>query len=137
MSQENVEVIRSGIEAFNREDIGALAAVSADDLEIHPATETALLGEEQAPYRGTEAWSTYFAVMRETWQVWRIEDAEVFDAGDDRVAAVFRITGTGRESGAPVEHQVGIVYTLRGGKVRRLDGYLDPRRALEAVGLRE
>jgi hypothetical protein len=32
---------------------------------------------------------------------------------------------------------VGIVYTLRGGKVRRLDGFLDPQRALEAVGLRE
>jgi ketosteroid isomerase-like protein len=47
------------------------------------------------------------------------------------------IVGTGKRSGAPVEHEIGVAYTLRNGKLLRLRSYANPAEALQAVGLRE
>jgi ketosteroid isomerase-like protein len=88
-------------------------------------------------YRGPEWWVSYFARMDDTWEDWKGEHFRVFDAGDDRVAAVFRMVGTGKSSGARVERAVGIAYWIRDGKIWRLRSYLDPLEALEAVGLSE
>jgi len=135
MSQENVEVVHRAGEAFNRHDAEALAAMSDDDLEFLPALASVETGG--LAYRGPKAWGAYFARMDEMWDDWRIEDLEVFDAGGDRVAAVFRLVGTGRASGVPVDHRIGLAYRFRNGKLWRMRSYLDPAEALEAVGLRE
>jgi ketosteroid isomerase-like protein len=45
--------------------------------------------------------------------------------------------GTGKQSGAPIDQEVGIAYRIRAGKLWRMRSYLDPDEALEAVGLRE
>jgi ketosteroid isomerase-like protein len=136
MSQDNAEVVRRGLDAFNDADSEALAALSDDDLEISPATETGVEGGEHA-YRGKDAWASYFAHAHEVWDDWRIEAAEVFEADDDWVVAVFRVIARGAGSGAPVERSRGIAYKLRGGKISQVRGYLDPREALEAVGLQK
>ena len=135
MSQSNAEVVRRGLDAFNRADSEVLAALSDDDLEIAPATETGVEGGGHA-YRGKDAWASYFAHAHQVWEDWRIEDAEVFEADDDWVVAVVRVVARGAGSGAPVEHWRGIAYKLRGGRIARVRGYLEPREALEAVGLR-
>jgi ketosteroid isomerase-like protein len=136
MSQENVEVVRRGLEALNRDDSEELVALSDDDLEIAPATEIGVEGRAHG-YRGKDAWANYFAHAHEIWDEWRIEDAEFFQADDDWVVAVFRVVARGAGSGAEVEHSRGIAYKLRGGKILRVHGYPDPRDALEAVGLQE
>ncbi len=66
MSQENVEIVRTLIEVFNRRDLKALADASREDLEIVSALSAAHLGPSS--YRGgTEAWTRYFAAMDEAW----------------------------------------------------------------------
>ncbi|MDQ3730338.1 MAG: hypothetical protein M3355_12205 [Actinomycetota bacterium] len=55
----------------------------------------------------------------------------------DRAAAVFRLVGTGKHSGAPAGQTIGVTYQFREGKLWRMRSYLDPAEALEAVGLRE
>ena len=135
MSQENVELVRRAGEAFNRHDAEALASISDDDVEFVSALAAVETGG--VAYRGPEAWGSYFAGMDEMWDGWHLEDLEVFDAGDDRVAAVFRLVGTGKGSGVPVDHRIGLAYTMREGKLWRMRSYLDPAEALEAVGLRE
>ena len=136
MSQENVEIVGTAIEVFNRRDVGALVELSEGDLEIVSALTAANLGG--ATYRGeTEAWTDYFAAMDETWEEWGIEDAELRDADDDRVACLCRLVGRGKVSGVPVERGVGIVFRIRDGKLWRIRSYLDPSEALEAVGLSE
>lgn len=133
MSQENVEIIRSAIAAFRREDFRRLADVCDEDFEF-VSVMTAL---EETSYRGRNTWENYYNDMHETWEQWQVEDLQVFDGGDDRVAAVIRLVGTGRRSGAPVEATIGIAYRIRQGKLWRARSYLDPGEALEAFGLSE
>ena len=135
MSQENVEIVKQAGEAFNRHDAEALAAMSDDDLEFVSALAAVETGG--IAYRGPSAWGRYFARMDEMWDDWRIKDLEVFDADGDRVAAAFRIVGTGKASGAPVDHRIGLAYRFRDGKLWRMRSYLDPADALEAAGLSE
>ena len=136
MSRENVEIVGTAIEAFNRRDVGALVDLSEGDLEIVSALTAANLGG--STYRGeTPAWTDYLAAMDETWEEWGIEDAELRDAGDDRVACLCRLVGRGEVSGVLVERGVGIVYWIRDRKLWRVRSYLDPSEALEAVGLSE
>ena len=135
MSRENVEIVRAAYDAFNRRDLIALADLSHEDLEF--VTVLTAVEAGGATYRGSETWASYFDSMNETWEEWRVEDFRVFDAGGDRVAAVFRIVGKGKHSGVPVEHPIGLAYRIRRGKLWRMRSYLDPAEALEAVGLAE
>jgi ketosteroid isomerase-like protein len=125
-------VLRQGLEAFNREDLRTHVDLSDEDLEF----VSALSGVDRESYRGRELWRAYFDRMHETCHEWRIADLRVFDAGDDRVAAVYRVVEKGKTSGVPVEHHIGLACRLRQGKFWRIRSYLDPGEALEAVGLR-
>jgi ketosteroid isomerase-like protein len=133
MSQENVELVQRAWHAFQAEDVPALVEMSHQDLEF----VSAMSAVDAPTYRGPQLWTSYFERMHETWEEWLIEDFNVFDAGDDRVAAVFRLIGTGRRSGVRVEQESGLAYTLRQGKLWRIHTYLDPDEALAAVGLSE
>ena len=134
MSQENVEIVRALIEAFNRHDLKALAELSHEDLEF---VSVVTVEAEEATFRGPDTWASYFAAMDQTWDDWRAEDFQVLDAGEDRVVCLFRIAGSGKQSGVPVERAVGLAYRIRQGRVWRMRSYLDPDEALEAVGLSE
>ena len=98
MSQENVEVVLWAIVAFNRRDMRGLAEFSHEDLEF-----VSVLPEDArgATYRGSEAWTRYFAAMDETWEEWQAEDFRLFDGGEDRVAGLFRLVGTARPGTPP------------------------------------
>ncbi|MEA2391416.1 MAG: hypothetical protein QOK31_1525 [Solirubrobacteraceae bacterium] len=134
MSHENVDMVRRAVEAFNRRDLAELAVLSDADLEF--VSVLTAVDTEEATYRGNQAWASYFADIDRVWTEWQIEDLRVFDVGDDRIAAVFRIVGKGRQSGVPVERMVGITYGIRQGKLWRMRSYPEPSEALEAVGLR-
>jgi ketosteroid isomerase-like protein len=135
MSQENVDLVWRLVEAFNGRDMEGLAEASHEDLEFVSVLTAVDTGG--ATYRGSETWTSYFAAMDETWEEWQVEDFRVFDGGEDRVVGVFRIVGTGKHSGAPVEHEIGLAYRIREGKLWRMRSYLDPAEALEAAGLSE
>jgi ketosteroid isomerase-like protein len=107
MSQENVEIVKRSLDAFNRRDIEAGVAVVTADFEWFPAMAEAVEG---GVYRGRKAVEAYFA-----------------DLGKRR----------GIGSGVPVDAPLGLVYEMRGSKVSRARGYLDHAKALRAVGLEE
>jgi ketosteroid isomerase-like protein len=67
----------------------------------------------------------------------RIEDDRFLDAGGGRVVHLYRLVGRGAGSGVPVSRDVAALCQLRNGKLLKGEIYLDPRRALEAAGLRE
>lgn len=135
MSEENLEIVYKAREAFNREDLQELADLSHDDFELVSVFTAVDVGG--ATYRGPASWAEYFEAMHESWEGWQVEDFRALDAGDDRVAAVYRLVGTGRWSGVPVDQEVGMAFWLRDGKIWRLRSYSDPDEALAAVGLRE
>jgi ketosteroid isomerase-like protein len=76
-------------------------------------------------------WSEAFPDMR--WEAERI-----LDAGGESVVALVRMAGRGAASGLDLETPAyGVIFTIRSGKIVRIEEYADRHRALEVVGLRE
>ena len=132
MSQENVEILRRRIDAFNRGDRSAWLASLDEDYEI------VTLGDwpDAGAIRGGEAGWDFYRDVAETLTFERVH-VEFLDAGVDKVLGHQRHGARGRQSGAGVEVDRWFVTTLREGKVLRDEWFTDRAAALEAAGLRE
>ena len=132
MSQENVEIARAAIEAFNRRDGEAFDALLASDAEIVPVRAAV----EGTVYRGPDAASQYCAAVDGTWEnlAWHIDGTR---HGDGWVLVEGRIQGRSRGTGAAIDARAGWVARLRDGQIKSFRTYADRTEALEAVGLRE
>jgi ketosteroid isomerase-like protein len=132
MSQENVEVMRAALDAFNRRDGDAFDALLATDAEIIPARAAI----EDALYRGPTAGSQYCVAVDERWEDLRWEVHDIRDGGE-WVLALGHICGRGRASGAVIDAAAGWVAELRVGKIARFQTFSDQAAARDAVGLGE
>jgi ketosteroid isomerase-like protein len=70
----------------------------------------------------------------EAWDVRRLEAEEFIDAGDDVVVLLHEYR-RGRGSGVELEAETAVVVGVSGGRVVRMQGYMDRDAALKAVGL--
>ena len=131
MSEANVEIVKQGIDAFNRRDIDGWADVITSDFEYYPAMDRLVEG---GSYRGREGIEAYFEAVSGTWEEFQLLPDEVRDLGD-RVLWLGRVEGRGRSSGVEVDTPLGAVIEFRGGKMSRVRGYLDHGEALRAAGL--
>jgi ketosteroid isomerase-like protein len=132
MSQENVEIFRETLEAFDRRDRAAWLALRDPDCEVIPSA----MWPEADAVRGREpAWDFYVKVA-EAFERLPV-DAELVDAGADKVLVHWRHDVRGRASGADVEINYWIVITFREGRIARDQWFADRERtdALEAAGL--
>jgi ketosteroid isomerase-like protein len=135
MSQENVETFRRGADAYNRRDVEAVLATLDPRVEWHPLLQV-LLGGEATVYRGHEGVRELVRELDEAFSELRNDLSEVRDLGD-RVLAIGHLRGRGKESGVVTETEIVWLVELKNGRGIRIREYLDPREALEAVGLRE
>jgi ketosteroid isomerase-like protein len=133
MSRENVEVVRAVFDAQRKQDWDAFPQLY--DSEIEWEDVAGLWGD----------WGTRhgFEAVRDAWMSWfeAFEQADfeiesVLEAGDD-VVTYIRMSARGRESGLRVDQRIWAVWTVRGGRVRRVKAYRDKTPALEAAGLSE
>jgi ketosteroid isomerase-like protein len=85
-------------------------------------------------YVGLEGLAEYSRGFLEPWTRITIEAEEMIEAGDSVVVAV-RQSGVGSSSGAATELSYFHVWTLRGGRVIRLESIRERPQALAAVGL--
>jgi ketosteroid isomerase-like protein len=131
MSQENVEIVRRVYDALNRGDLDAAFHDAHRDIEI-----TFKRGPLAGTHRGREAPEAAFRDVRAAFDDWHIEPSELLPSQDQVVAVVKnRVRPKGTE--AVIETRNGHVWTIRGGKIRSLEGFPSADDALEAVGLRE
>ena len=80
MSQENVELVRHALQALERRDRTTWIALHDDDVEIVPIRDFS-----EAGARGpVAAWDFYLKAFDRFGRV-AVEDAQVFDAGADKV----------------------------------------------------
>jgi ketosteroid isomerase-like protein len=133
MSQESIDLVKRGIEAYNRRDIDAIYEMATPDFEWVPAL---LSGFEGDGVRGREGMERYFTEVEETWVAYRLTIDEFRDLGG-RVLVLGRIEGRGRGSGLPVETAWGCIFELRDARLSRARAYLDHGEALRAAGLAE
>jgi ketosteroid isomerase-like protein len=135
MSQENVEAFKRGLEAGNRGDVERLLEVLDPEVAWHSALH-ALLGGEATVYRGHDGVREMIRDLYEAFDEIHIEISEIRDLGD-RLVAICRTRARGEASGADVESPIGFVTEFKNGRAISIRGYLDPKEALEAAGVRE
>jgi ketosteroid isomerase-like protein len=130
MSQENVELLRSVYEAFNRGDFEAVVRA------VHPDIEFIRVGGFP-PVRGA-------AAVREWMEPDALEDQRFepldFTVNGNKVLVHQHVTGRGAGSGMELDFTSLAVFTLDDdGLVTRLEGFLqhEEAEALKAAGLSE
>jgi ketosteroid isomerase-like protein len=125
-----VELARTAFEAFERRDMDAVWAITADDVEVGGAPELPNSGT----YRGREGFVTWIAQWLDAWDEFRIELVEVVAIDDGHVLVEVDQHGRGKGSGLEVT-QRGLAYliTLSDGVVVRLYLYPDRAAALAAA----
>jgi ketosteroid isomerase-like protein len=136
MSQENVEIVRRGFEAFNRggADSRASEAILAPDIVWEVAIGVA---DFDGVYRGRDEVRRFWQTFLTEFEDMRIEVEELVDCGE-RVFSVTRPVGRGRHSGAiATGGTVYPVFTLRDGLIVRYQLLAEREQALQAAGLRE
>jgi ketosteroid isomerase-like protein len=119
MSRENVEIVRTFLCAAVDE-----ALKYADpDVVWNPIEELAT--------QGHDAVRASLARWKGEWDDYKLMPEEFLDMGD-RVVVTVRLQGRGRGSGVQIDARFYDVYTLRDGKIIRMDQFTERS---EAVGL--
>ena len=132
MSQENLETVRTTIDAWNRGDVDVWMQ------GYHPEIEytSAVLGRVEGPqtvYRGHTEMRRFWDEWHSVWTLTN-DISEVRDLGDTVVAlGVYRTRGNA--SGVGLEGPVAYVCEFDAGSARWVRAYLDHSQALAAVGL--
>jgi ketosteroid isomerase-like protein len=131
--QENEELVRSSIQAYNAGDRDGYVDFFAEDVEVCP---DASRFPEAKPFRGREEFRRYIADIDQGGEGGgRAEIREVFSVGD-RVVARADWGGRGLTSGIDLRSSLTSVCTLRDGRIVKIEYFFDHAQALEAAELR-
>ena len=129
MSQENVEVVRRGIDAWNRRNVGDFMGFVGADTEVVPVIDP-------GPLHGQEAIRRWLRDNFATMPEFRAEARELRDLGDT-VLVLGVVHTRGQSSGIELDSPFGFVATFQEGRLARLQMFVDHTAALKAVGLKE
>ncbi len=129
MSDENVEIARQAIAAWNAGDMDGLRDLY--DPEAVYTTPSDWLG---GPWTGRDAIMEQFRELRDVWQDDSFGRPEMLDAGDRVVVQIPFLTET---RGLPLSTDMVWVYTMRDGLIVSLEFFGSREEALEAAGLSE
>ena len=133
MSKENVEIARSAWEAYLAGNEKVTAELIDPDLEFHGTVGG--LQEGEVAHGEAEIDEKFEDEDLEAWEERRLEAEEYIDAGDNVVVFLHEYR-RGKGSGVELEAKTAIVAAISGGRVVRIQGYMDRDAALEAVGLK-
>ena len=133
MSQENVELLREGVAAWNRHDAALWLSHAAPDVEWLPAGPAAV---ERAVYRGYDEVANGITAAFETWDVFAFRESELRDLGDSALW-LGRVMTRGSASGVELDQEFAIHWMLREGKLIRIQAFLSWQDALKAIGMAE
>jgi uncharacterized protein len=131
MSQENVEIVRRGFEAWNTGDMDALRELYDPGIIWRPPEGW----PEPGPYVGRDAVMRQLEQMRETWDADTLDLTSDFIPAADRVAV--RLIWRGAGHGPELNLELTGVYTVRKGRVFNIEFFWDHAEALETLGLSE
>jgi ketosteroid isomerase-like protein len=131
MSQENVEIVRAAIDAYNRGDVDAAFKDVIPDFEYD---QTRAVGIDRGIFN-LEQFQSLLATFTDSWESFTIGADELIDAGED-VVMPFTNVARGRD-GIEVQARGIWVWTIRDGSIVGACLYQERQEALEAAGLSE
>jgi hypothetical protein len=128
MSNETLEVVFDHLSALRRRDIDAVAALLDPAVVHHGYSEELVCNGREAVLHNVSN-----GMRRKHLG---IEHLELVDAGDRVIVGLAGPNFAGRP-GVGDQQQVFIVFTVRDGKIIRMDDYLTRGEALGAAGIAE
>ena len=132
MSEENVNILRHGYEAFNRGDIDAVTSIMDPNIEWQEPDVEGMPG--RGTHHGPEAVvNNVFGPAVESLDDFQAVAEEFLDAGE-RVIVLGRFQGRGKESGRTLDAPFAHVWTLRDGKIVHYRNYPDTANFLQTIG---
>jgi ketosteroid isomerase-like protein len=132
MSRENVEIVRRAMAAYEAGDLDTQLEVLDPNIELVEWPE----GPDQRTYRGHTGAVRAAESWAEAWEWLRNDVDEIVETGD-KVLVCGRTFGKGKGSSVEVAIDAFNVYTLRDGKVTRIEFFTKKEPALRAAGLDE
>ena len=129
MSNENVEIVRASLEAWNERDMDAMRERYAEDVVTWPPEGW----PEEGPFVGRDTVMAQWERMRGLWDEDEVEMLADYTEVADRVAV--RMTWRDRSSHA--DSGATAVFTIRDGRIRIAEFFWDHAETLETVGLSE
>jgi ketosteroid isomerase-like protein len=133
MSQENLDLARKGIEAWNRRDADLWLSYASPEIVWIPAGPAAV---EQAVYNGHDEAARGLAAVWDTWEVFEFVESEMRDLGDS-VLWLGHVKMRGGTSHVELDQEFALHSLLSNGKFIRVQAFLSWRESLKAVGLAE
>ena len=130
MSQENVEIVRSYFRAYDREDPDAWKALLAPEVEFLP------LGLMGGSTSGVDNVAREVSEFTRAFDSYGVSPEAFYDGGDEVVAVLHRRARSAR-SPAAIDDQFAQWFSLRDGRIVRMQSFRRVQDALEAAGLRE
>ena len=132
MSEENVEIVQRGIEAWNRRDLKLWLALFSSDAEIDWSRSRA---PHKGVYRGHGELEAFWDVFWSTFEDVQLETYGLAEAGSE---VIYSNTSHSRgREGIEVIARSTFVWTVKNGQITRIRMFQERDEALEAVGLRE
>jgi ketosteroid isomerase-like protein len=134
MSQENVQITRENMEAFNRREIDAFLASLHPDVEWDDSNGFPGL---QGVYRGRAGVRSWLEAFMEAWESFHGEVEQATEGSDGRVLLQMAGIARGRASGVETELCAWFVLWIADGKITKRQVFFNRDEALEAAGLSE
>ena len=132
MSQENVEVVRRSLDAWNRQDSTTYLGLFHPDAELDWSRSRAPF---RGVFRGHREREAFWEVFWSTFEDVQIETHEVAEVGSEVV--VSNTAHMRGRYGIEVAARNALVHTVEDGRITRLRMFQGRAEAFEAVGLRE
>jgi uncharacterized protein len=132
MSQANVDLLRQAYDAFARGDVASVLGVMTDDVQF-------VVAENSMLYRGTpyvgkqEIGEKVFGRVGAEWDGYWIDVEKLHDAGDI-IVMQGRYRGTYKATGRTTDAQVVHIWTVREGKLAKLEQYVDTAGMRDVIG---
>jgi len=138
MSEENVEFVQGIVDAHQLGDFATVFAAYDPAIEWRTGdARTAQWSDFEPVYHGHEGVRTFWRTWFAAWETVDFEYEEFIDAGD-QVLSILSQRMRGRTSGVELEwNSYAQVWTIRDGKVIRVEFFANRDEALEATGLSE
>ena len=128
MSQEDIERLRRGYEAFNEGGVDAIVSQLAPEIQVHDRASS----PDRETYHGRRGIRELFEATAEAFDELQLEPEEFIDLGDHTIVLV-RQHVRGRRSGAEFVGQIAHVWTMQEGRAIDLRICRDREQALKAV----
>ena len=132
MSQENVEIVKANYEAWAKGGLDRWLEHWVDDLHyrgVNPGDEGLI--------RGKDGLRAHIQEWIDTFDEFTFYGVDLIDAGADKAVATERMSGRAKISGVATDQTLGVLFTIREGKIARCREYATAQEALEAAGLSE